>query len=36
MGVENAETLSVLREMGCDEYQGFIDGEPGALPDVLR
>ncbi len=35
-GVENAETLSVLREMGCDEYQGFIDGEPGALPDVLR
>jgi diguanylate cyclase (GGDEF)-like protein/PAS domain S-box-containing protein len=35
-GVEDAETLSVLREMGCDEYQGFIDGEPGALRGVLR
>jgi diguanylate cyclase (GGDEF)-like protein/PAS domain S-box-containing protein len=34
-GVENEEILSVLRDMGCDEYQGFIDGGPGPLPDVV-
>ncbi len=34
-GVENEENLAVLRDMGCDEYQGFIDGGPGALADVL-
>ncbi|WP_285595629.1 EAL domain-containing protein [Kineosporia sp. NBRC 101731] len=35
-GVEDADTLGVLQRMGCDEYQGFIDGEPGALTDVLN
>jgi diguanylate cyclase (GGDEF)-like protein/PAS domain S-box-containing protein len=34
-GVENDEHLAVLRDMGCDEYQGFIDGGPGALHEVL-
>ncbi|HET9656879.1 MAG TPA: EAL domain-containing protein [Kineosporiaceae bacterium] len=34
-GVEAENQLDVLRDMGCDEYQGFIDGLPGALPDVL-
>lgn len=34
-GVEGEDQLNVLRDMGCDEYQGFIDGRPGALPDVL-
>ncbi|WP_331283135.1 putative bifunctional diguanylate cyclase/phosphodiesterase [Kineosporia babensis] len=34
-GVEDAETLEVLRGMGCDEYQGFIDGEPAGLDAVL-
>ena len=28
--------LTVLREMGCDEYQGFIDGRPASLAEVLR
>jgi EAL domain-containing protein (putative c-di-GMP-specific phosphodiesterase class I) len=35
-GVEKEENLAVLRDMGCDEYQGFIDGGPGPLDDVLR
>jgi diguanylate cyclase (GGDEF)-like protein/PAS domain S-box-containing protein len=35
-GVEKEENLTVLRDMGCDEYQGFIDGGPGELQDVLR
>jgi diguanylate cyclase (GGDEF)-like protein/PAS domain S-box-containing protein len=34
-GVEGEDQLNVLRDMGCDEYQGFIDGMPGALRDVL-
>jgi diguanylate cyclase (GGDEF)-like protein len=34
-GVEREEHLAVLRDMGCDEYQGFIDGRPGPLHDVL-
>ena len=34
-GVEREDQLAVLREMGCDEYQGFIDGRPGALELVL-
>jgi diguanylate cyclase (GGDEF)-like protein/PAS domain S-box-containing protein len=34
-GVEHEDQLTVLREMGCDEYQGFIDGRPGALTDIL-
>ncbi|MBT0774050.1 EAL domain-containing protein [Kineosporia sp. J2-2] len=35
-GVETPTTLDLLRRMGCDEYQGFIDGEPGDLIDILR
>jgi EAL domain-containing protein (putative c-di-GMP-specific phosphodiesterase class I) len=34
-GVERPEHLAVLRDMGCDEYQGFIDGRPGALAAIL-
>jgi diguanylate cyclase (GGDEF)-like protein/PAS domain S-box-containing protein len=34
-GVEREEHLAVLRDMGCDEYQGFIDGRPGRLGEVL-
>lgn len=34
-GVEREDQLAVLRDMGCDEYQGFIDGEPGRLAQVL-
>jgi EAL domain-containing protein (putative c-di-GMP-specific phosphodiesterase class I) len=34
-GVEREDQLAVLRDMGCDEYQGFIDGRPGALDEVL-
>jgi diguanylate cyclase (GGDEF)-like protein/PAS domain S-box-containing protein len=35
-GVERADQLEVLREMGCDEYQGFIDGLPGELSQVVQ
>ena len=35
-GVERPDQLAVLRDMGCDEYQGFIDGTPGPLDEVLR
>jgi EAL domain-containing protein (putative c-di-GMP-specific phosphodiesterase class I) len=34
-GVENEGILAVLRDMGCDEYQGFIDGGPGLLDEFL-
>jgi EAL domain-containing protein (putative c-di-GMP-specific phosphodiesterase class I) len=34
-GLEDAEQLAVLRDMGCDEYQGLIDGAPGPLHEVL-
>jgi predicted signal transduction protein with EAL and GGDEF domain len=34
-GVERDEQLATLREMGCDEYLGFIAGGPGALHLVL-
>jgi diguanylate cyclase (GGDEF)-like protein/PAS domain S-box-containing protein len=34
-GVEREDQLEALRDMGCDEYQGFIDGHPGRLADVL-
>ncbi|MEJ2579081.1 MAG: EAL domain-containing protein [Kineosporiaceae bacterium] len=34
-GVEDPRQLDILRDMGCDEYQGFIDGPPGALDRVL-
>jgi predicted signal transduction protein with EAL and GGDEF domain len=35
-GVEDEDMLAVLRDMGCDEYQGFIDGGPGPLLDVIE
>jgi EAL domain-containing protein (putative c-di-GMP-specific phosphodiesterase class I) len=35
-GVEREEHLAVLRDMGCDEYQGFIDGRPASLEVALR
>jgi diguanylate cyclase (GGDEF)-like protein/PAS domain S-box-containing protein len=35
-GVENEDILNVLRDMGCDEYQGFIDGGPGLLDTVIE
>ncbi len=34
-GVEREDQLDVLRDMGCDEYQGFIDGEPVALDELV-
>lgn len=34
-GVERHDQLRILRDMGCDEYQGFLDGLPGSLDDVL-
>ncbi len=34
-GVEDELQLDILRDMGCDEYQGFIDGPPGQLGTVL-
>jgi len=34
-GVEREDQLAVLRDMGCDEYQGFIDGRPDLLREVL-
>jgi len=34
-GVEDERTLERLRVLGCDEYQGFLDGEPGVLEEVL-
>jgi diguanylate cyclase (GGDEF)-like protein len=35
-GVEDHRQLEILRDMGCDEYQGFLDGMPGALTDIPR
>jgi diguanylate cyclase (GGDEF)-like protein/PAS domain S-box-containing protein len=35
-GVEQEDQLDVLRDMGCDEYQGFIDGEPGPLLQAIE
>ena len=34
-GVEREDQLAVLRDMGCDEYQGFIDGTPSPLTRIL-
>jgi EAL domain-containing protein (putative c-di-GMP-specific phosphodiesterase class I) len=33
-GVENKEQLSLLKDLGCDEYQGYLFSEPLA-PDEL-
>jgi EAL domain-containing protein (putative c-di-GMP-specific phosphodiesterase class I) len=30
-GVERQDQLDLLRDMGCDEYQGYLDGQPGPL-----
>jgi diguanylate cyclase (GGDEF)-like protein len=32
-GVETNWQLATLRDLGCDEVQGFLLGRPGALPD---
>jgi EAL domain-containing protein (putative c-di-GMP-specific phosphodiesterase class I) len=32
-GVETEWQLSTLRDLGCDEVQGFLLGRPAALPD---
>ncbi|MDN3637871.1 EAL domain-containing protein [Simiduia curdlanivorans] len=35
-GVETAEQLKRLRELGCDEVQGFWLGSPQPMADILR
>ncbi|BFM13692.1 hypothetical protein R50072_38450 [Simiduia litorea] len=35
-GVETAEQLKRLRELGCDEVQGFWLGSPQPIEDILR
>jgi len=35
-GVENAETLQMLREMGCDKAQGYFIGRPVPLSEFTR
>ena len=35
-GVETAEQLKRLRELGCDEAQGFWLGAPQSIDDILR
>ena len=35
-GVEREDHLATLRDMGCDEYQGFLDGSPASLAEVLE
>ena len=34
-GVELDEQLDMLRELGCDEVQGYLTGRPGRADDVL-
>nr|CTQ89688.1 diguanylate cyclase/phosphodiesterase (GGDEF & EAL domains) with PAS/PAC sensor(s) [Kibdelosporangium sp. MJ126-NF4] len=34
-GVEDAEQLAVLQELGCDQAQGYLLGRPRAQPPVL-
>jgi diguanylate cyclase (GGDEF)-like protein len=34
-GIEDAETLELLRGLGCDMVQGFLVGRPGPAADVL-
>ena len=33
-GVEQAEQLTMLGELGCDEFQGFYLGRPAPLEDL--
>jgi EAL domain-containing protein (putative c-di-GMP-specific phosphodiesterase class I) len=35
-GVENAEQLLILREMGCDLAQGYLIARPVAEPEYLQ
>jgi diguanylate cyclase (GGDEF)-like protein/PAS domain S-box-containing protein len=35
-GVEEAETLAVLRELGCEEYAGYLRGEPMTAGELER
>ena len=35
-GVENEETLNILRLMGCDEAQGYLLGPPVAADEMTR
>ena len=35
-GVETAEQLKVLRDIGCDRIQGFLTGRPASLADLVR
>ncbi len=35
-GVEDPETLSILRDLGCDQAQGYHVARPLALADALR
>jgi diguanylate cyclase (GGDEF)-like protein/PAS domain S-box-containing protein len=34
-GVEEASQLAALREMGCQQFQGYLFGKPGPLPTEL-
>lgn len=35
-GVETGWQLATLRDLGCDEVQGFLLGRPAALPDLAE
>ena len=35
-GVETEEQAKVLRELGCDEFQGYLFGKPLPLGDFMR
>jgi EAL domain-containing protein (putative c-di-GMP-specific phosphodiesterase class I) len=35
-GVEDPETLAIVRDLGCDEVQGYHVARPLAPPDALR
>jgi EAL domain-containing protein (putative c-di-GMP-specific phosphodiesterase class I) len=35
-GVEDAETLALLREMGCEEYSGHLRAEPMPAGELER
>ncbi len=35
-GVEDAETLALLRDMGCEEYSGYVRAEPMVATELER
>lgn len=35
-GVETAEQMAILRQMGCDEVQGFLLGKPVAADEIAQ